>query len=115
MADLTASVPIIDSQAESTNPTTSTVLADTGAITAPGVYEVLVCTSASANAQFVLQHRNAANGGNISDTAGFYTLANSGSEFRGRYFINYNERLRVLPDDNLTGTAFCTIYAWRVQ
>lgn len=106
---------VVDSQGEKTNPTTSTVLADTGALTYPGVYEFLVVASASAAAQMQVQHRNVANDAVVSDACGFYLAASAPAEFRGRFFINTSERIRVMMDDNLTGTAFVNIFAWRVE
>lgn len=104
-----------DSQGELTNPTTSTVIADTAAITKPGFYEVIVTASASADAQFQFQHRNAANDGNTSDAFGFYILAGSVAQFREIVFLNTSERCRVMMDANLTGTAWAYITAVRVQ
>lgn len=104
----------VDSQGEQNNPTTASVMADTGALT-PGVYEILVMASASADAQMQVEHRNAANDGVVSDTAIFYIAGGSGAEFRGRYDINTtSERFRVMMNGNLTGDAVATIFAWRV-
>ena len=57
-----------DSQGELTNPTRETVLADTGELSA-GIYLIRVSGGASANAQFQLQHRNAANDANVGANA----------------------------------------------
>lgn len=107
--------PIIDSQGEQTNPGTSTVMADTGAITKPGFYEVLAIVNTTANAQFELQHRNSGNTGVVSDTAGVYCAANAPAEVKGLYFINENERVRVMMNAALTGDAWATLFVTRVQ
>ena len=106
---------IKDSQGEQTNPTTATVMADTGAITLPGFYEVIVTASASADAQFQLQHRDAANTAAASDVVGFYIPANTPGQFKDLVFINSSERVRVMMDANLTGTAWVNVTAVRVQ
>lgn len=109
------STPIVDSQGEQTNPTTSTVMADTGTVTNPGFYEVFAVISATANAQFQLEHRNAANDGNTSDACVCYCAANAPAVLKGIYFVNASERLRVMMNANLTGDAVATVYATRVQ
>lgn len=115
MLSKSISALIKDSQGEQTNPTTSTVLATTGAVSATGYYEVIVTASASANAQFQFQHRNAADDGNTSDALGFYILANSVGQFREVVFLNASERCRVMVDANLTGTAWAYLTAIRIQ
>lgn len=107
-------LPIIDSQGERTDPTTTTVLADTGVLV-PGNYEVHLIASASANAQCQLQHRNAANDANVDDVTGFYVPANQTVEFYWGYFVNRDERVRVMMDQNLTGTAWISLRAQRVD
>src|SRR3990167_6757236 len=98
--------PVVDSQGEKTDPTTATVMADTGALDA-GTYDVLALVSASANAQLQLQHLNVANDGAASDVIGFYIPANSLGEIRGWFAVQEGERIRVMMDGNLTGTATC--------
>ena len=104
--------PVIDSQGELTNPVDTTLAADTGAL-APGIYDVLIVSSASANAQLFIQRRNVANDANVGDVSSFYTPAAQSNEFRCRYFVDKNERLRVIMDGGITGTAAVTIYAHR--
>lgn len=106
--------PTIDSKGEQTNPDTTTVLASV-VLRIPGTYEVLVLASASANAQFQLQHRNDRNTSTIDSVAGFYCPANNPVEVRGLYQIGSNELVRVMMDDNLTGTAWATVYAWPIK
>lgn len=103
-----------DSQGEQANPGTSTVMADTGTLK-QGIYEVLVIASASADAQMVIQHRDAANTGNVGDNVVFYVSGGGPVEVRGRFDINLaDERFRVMMDNALTGDAVATIFAWRV-
>lgn len=106
---------IIDSQGEKTNPTTTTVMADTGALPT-GVYDVTVIFSTEANAQFQVEHRNAANDGNVSDVAIYYAQANASvAPVIIRYATGQrNERFRVMLNQNLTGVAAVTIEAHRV-
>ena len=109
-----STIPIIDSQGEQTNPTDATVMADTGVLDS-GFYEVLVTASASADAHFDLQRRNTANDGNTGDTIVFYAAAGAPVQLIFTYFVNDGERLRVIMDDALTGTAAVGISATRVQ
>lgn len=107
--------PIIDSQGELTDPADDTVVADTGQITSPGLYDILVLAVASASAQVKLQHRNAANTANVDDESGIYVPANQSVVVPWRFAINNkNERIRVIMDDALTGTMWCSINAQRV-
>src|SRR3990167_9369243 len=114
-----ANYPVIrDSQGELTNPLTTTVLADTGRITddkgGSGVYEVLILASASAAAEFVVQHRNAGNDTTIGDPVIFYAPAGVPVPVPMRFEIDALDRLRVLVNANLTGDAVVTIFAQRV-
>lgn len=97
------------SSGELTNPADESVVATTGPIYAPGVYEVLVTANVSATAQFRLEHRSVANGSNIDPPIGIYILANTPGEFRQNYYIYPGERVQVVMDDALTGTAFVAI------
>jgi hypothetical protein len=109
---LQSNAPVIDCQGVQTNPTTATVMADTGELPS-GIYEVLVMCSASATARMQLEHRNAANGASVSDVAPWRLSANAPAEFRGVYFLNKLERLRVMMTANLTGDGEAVIYATR--
>lgn len=114
MAAPSASYPAIhDSAGKQTNPTTATVLADTGAASA-SLYEVRVFVGCSAAATFNIQHRNAANDGNISDTVTLRAAAGQTAEYVLKYHLNQSERIRVLPEANITGDAEATIQAIRV-
>ncbi len=108
---------IIDSQGEQTNPTTATVMADTGALTAGqlGVYEVRVILSASADAEFAVQHRNAANGANVEDPAVVYVPGTASGQYLFEFCANnVGERFRVMMNANLTGDAAAYVAAKRV-
>lgn len=107
-------IPSSFTNAELTNPTTTTVIADTGPVQSQGVYEVLGIINASANAQFQVQRRSKANGQTI-EYYPVYVLANSSGEYRVNFFLEVGERVRIMMDDNLTGTAFATINLRREQ
>lgn len=107
--------PIIDTQGTKTNPTTATVMADTGALNS-GIYDVLVMSSTdTAGAKMQLEHRNAANDGTVSDTAPWRLSANAPAEFKGIYFIDHNQRIRVMMTSNLTGDAEATLFVQRIS
>lgn len=101
--------PILDSQGEQTNPGTSTVLADSGAVPFKGLYEVRIVIGGSVASQFQVQRRNAANGATVGDVVGLYGAAGQSSQFILNYYLDAGERVRVVPDDAITGTAFCSI------
>ena len=114
-----ANFPIIrDSQGELTNPTTSTLLADSGPIGeesgGTGVYEVLILASATATAEFVVQHRNNQNNQTVGDAVIFYTPANVPVPVPMRFFVDKGDRIRVLPNASLTGDAVVNIFLQRV-
>lgn len=121
MADRSANFPIVrDTQGTQTNPTTATVMADTGAITAAqggaGIYEVLVTGSASASAIFSVQVRNAANDGNIGDVHSFRVAANTTVAIPYRFeLLERSQRFRVMMHTNLTGDAEANVVAQRVS
>ena len=123
MAQRQAFYPVIrDSQGEQTNPTTATVMADTGALIdtstaytgGGGIYEVLVSLSATALAEFVVQRRNVANGASVGDVFVFYCPANAGRDVPLRFEVEAGERIRVMMNANLTGDAVANITAQRV-
>lgn len=101
--------PILDSQGELTNPTAGTVTADSGVVPFNGIYEARIVIAGSAAAQFLVQRRNAANGANVGDVIGLYGAAGQSSQFVLNYVLAAGERVRVVMDDNLTGTAYCAI------
>jgi hypothetical protein len=119
MAQRAANYPIVrDSQGEQTNPTTATVMADTGELDAEegggGIYEALVVASASATAEFQVQVRNTANSGNVGDTHIFYAAANTPVAIPFRFEVERDERIRVMMNANLTGDAVVNLIAQRV-
>lgn len=114
-----ANFPVVrDSQGETTNPTTTTVMADTGAIPADlggtGVYEVLVVASASARAEFLVQQRNIQNDANVGDAHVFYVPTDVPVAVPFRFYIEVGERVRVMMNANLTGDAAVSVIAQRV-
>lgn len=102
-----------NSAGKTTNPTTASVLADTGAVTYGGLYEVRILVGCSAAATFYLQHRDATNA-----TTTTQVLLRAAAGQTGEYILKYNlaasERLRALPEANITGDAEITIQAIRV-
>jgi hypothetical protein len=102
-----------DSAGKVTNPTTAEVMADTGAL--PGaLYEVRIMVGCSAAATFNVQHRNAANDGNVSDTVIIRAAAGQTGEYILKYALVKNERIRVLPEANITGLGEVTLQAIKV-
>lgn len=100
--------------AKATNPTTASVLADTGALVA-GQYQFRVACGANAAAIFDIQHRNAANDGNITNEVPIvFTPANASGEFIFDFQIAASERVRVVPNANITGDAAVTIQWERI-
>ena len=104
---------IQDSTGPQTNPTTATVLADTGALPS-GMYQVIFVGGCSVAAKLDLQHRNAANDGVVSDTVTVRVAAGQSSQLVFKFAINKNERLRVLPQANITGEAEAALQVFRV-
>jgi hypothetical protein len=95
---------------EQTNPTAGTVLVDTGALDAGKAtqWRMLVTICASAAAQFQIQRRNAANGANVTAIL-IYVPAGDTRQFLFGFTLEASERVRVVMDDNLTGTAAAEI------
>ena len=114
-----ADYPIVrDSAGEQTNPTTSTVMADTGHRAlftgGTGFYEVLCAASTTANAQFQLEVRNRANDATVGDAHVFYCPANQTVAVPFRVQLESEQRLRIMMNANLTGDAAATVVAQRV-
>jgi len=91
-------------EGEQTNPADDALMADTGALAA-GSYEVIATIGASASAHFALQRRNADNDENVGDVPVLYGPAGQSGQYRFLYRVEAGERLRVVMDDSLTGTA----------
>jgi len=98
--------------ADETDPTTSTILADTGALPG-GIYEVRVTLGASAAAKFAVQRRNAANDATVGDVIIIYCAANVAVVHPLKYALEPNERVRVTMATNLTGTGVAAVIAQR--
>lgn len=95
---------VFKSVAEATNPTTGTVMADSGALTA-GNYVVGVIVGQSAVARYTVQRRNAANGANVGDTLVLYGAAGQSGQYQLRTPLEAGERIRVVMTADLTGTS----------
>lgn len=105
---------IHDSAGITTNPTTTSVLADTGPLT-PGLYDVRVFAGASVAAVFYVQHRDAANAGAQSDVSAIRAAAGQTGQYVFKFDVNVSgQRVRVLPAANITGDAEATIQAIRI-
>jgi hypothetical protein len=98
-----------ETEGEQTNPADDAVMADSGAITSRGIYEVLVSIGASAAAHFQVQRRNVANSGNVGDVPVIYGPAGQTGQYRFWFSLLKTERVRVVMDDALTGTAAVTV------
>lgn len=100
-----------------TNPQTTTVMADTGAITAgpskPGStdlsFEFTVSVWCTVAATFSVQRRNTANDANVGHVVPIRVPADMTGQYLYRYTLASGERLRVVPAANITGTAAVTI------
>ena len=100
-----------------TNPQTSDVVADTGAITAgpshPGStalsFQITITAWCSAAASFSIQRRNTANNANVGDVVVIRVPADLACQYLFVYNLVSGERIRVLPTANITGTCGVTI------
>lgn len=105
------------SQGVQTNPQTTTVMADTGAISASGShpgntnlsFEFIVSVFCTVAATFSVQRRNTANDANVGDVAPIRVPADMTGQYLFRYTLATGERLRVVPAGNITGDAAVTI------
>lgn len=97
------------------NPTTGTILADTGQLAA-GIYDFLFMIDGTGAAPFFLQHRNAANDADIN----YYVVHNSAAGlFLSLHVFGFkmaaNERMRIAPANDLVGWYNGSIqYVWRI-
>lgn len=109
---------LIDCQGEQTNPTTATVMADVGAINneegGGGIYEAVCVVSASALAKFQIERRNSANTATVGDAQVFYCPAAGSFTVTFRFEILSGERIRMMMNANLTGTATANLTVQRV-
>ncbi len=106
--------PIHDCAGVTTNPTTVSVLADTGELS-PGLYDVRVLVGSSVAAVFYIQHRNAANTDAQSDVVPVRAAAGQTGQYVFKFDVNVSgQRVRVLPAANITGDAEATVQAIRI-
>jgi len=107
--------PILAAVALATNPTSGTVVADSGAIAKGGLFEVRIIVSPSAAAAFALQRRNTANDANISPfPVTLYAQAQS-AQYAVLVSLETNERFRVVMGADLTGTAMALLQLERME
>lgn len=119
MASKLANYPVnSDSQGKKTNPDTSEVMADTGALGATtgggGIYEVYVLVWADDDAEFVVQRRNAANSAAVGDVLILPVKAGIPAAMVYKFEVERGERLRVMMNAALTGDAVATLQAQRI-
>jgi hypothetical protein len=106
-----SNAPVVESNGVQTNPA-GTVMADTGVLPS-NKYELHVIAGGTATGVFTIERRNAANGANVGDTVAVRTVANQSQQFTLYYFLNTNERLRVIATG--TGDFEATVVADRLQ
>jgi len=115
--------PVTTPSTWTNNPLIDAVLADTGALPA-GIYEVRVVAGADAACRMRLEHRNAANDANLSDTPIIFPVgANAPVEFVVVLECHSTkasggvggERFRVAMDAALTGNAAATVNVVKQQ
>lgn len=95
-------------EGEKTDPGDESLIADTKALPA-GAYEVIVTLGASAAADFGLERRNLANDGTVGSRVVLKAAAAQSGQYRYFFQLLEGERIRVLMDDALTGTAAVAI------
>lgn len=104
MATRTVSyAPLYFTATPTTNPTSGTVIVDSGALT-QGMYELRLLPGASAAALFTLQHRDSTNASNIAAIS-IRAAAGQTAEYVLKFAVNSNERIRLVMGANLTGDA----------
>lgn len=106
--------PTLDAGAKETNPDTTDVMADSGALSA-GIYDVRVIIGASAAAIFQVERRNADNDASVGDVVILYCAAGQSAQFALPYVLEEGERVRVMMNANLTGTAAAAINVERLS
>jgi hypothetical protein len=97
-----------ESEGRKTDPTSGTLMADSGAVPYAGIYRAYIGCSASAAAIFTIQRRNAANDDNTGDTMS-KDVGPGAAEFHYTYKLAASERIRVVMGANLTGGASCDV------
>lgn len=102
-------VPIWYTDGATSNPTSSVVLADTGAIATLGTYLARVAISTDAAGAINVQLRNAANNDNSKEMRR-YLAANANLDFIWPFRVDTaNQRLRVIPNATITGNLSASI------
>jgi len=102
-------VPSINSEGKQTNPTANLLMADTGALTSRGVYEVRAVCGGSAAGIFQLERRNVANDSTLGSAVVIYTPTAASGEYVIESVAEVGERFRVIMNAGLTGTAAATL------
>lgn len=110
MADWALGNPPIgpESEGRQTDPTSGTLMADSGAVPKGGVYRAYIGCSASAAAIFTIQRRNAANSDNVGNVMS-KDVGPGAAEFHYTFTLAASERVRVVMGANLTGGASCDV------
>lgn len=92
------------------NPLTTTVFASTGQVTVVGNYQAHITISTDAAAVINIQWRNAADAANNKEQR-IYFAASQTAEFIFPMRIDaINERVRVIPNANVTGSVSASIH-----
>lgn len=102
---------LTDTQGQKTNPTTSTVLADTGAVPLAGLYDLSLLLGASAAAEFAVQVRNAANDTTVTTYVVYGAAGQTGQYLMRAVRLDLGQRVRVVMNATLTGTAAAVVNA----
>jgi hypothetical protein len=107
--------PIQSTQAASSDPSTSTLIAELNSSNGliGGLYEVRWAVGASTGALFRLEHALSTGLGStaIRDQAMVFTGSNQTSEFVFNYKLEAGDRLRVLTNSSFTGSVAAKISA----
>lgn len=98
------------SEEKMTNPADNALMADLGAVPSAGLYEVRVVAGGSVVAIFDIERRDAANAVNVGSIVTVYTPAGASSEFVLFYTLAKDERIRVIMDGALVGTAAVSMH-----
>jgi hypothetical protein len=97
-----------------TNPSDGAVLVDTGVLTA-GNYLFAITGTGSAAWVYDLQHRNAANDGNVDSQRRRPAAGNEDFPLPNKITIAAGQRLRAVLVGAVTGEIQMSIFAWEVQ
>ncbi len=96
-----------------TNPTTGTVLVDTGALGA-GEYLVAFSGGGTVSWTYDAQHRNAANDANIDAQRRYCAAGNEDFIFPCKLTVAANQRFRAVLVGNITGDVQMSIFVLEV-